>query len=364
MEQCFADGWANPSSSHSLGLKARKAIDVARDQVAAFVNAHSSQVIFTCSATEANNTVLRSGASAHGKEIITTAAEHSSILGCCNALKRDGAKIEIVPVLASGAIELSSIASVLSTKTSIVSVIWANNETGVLNPIRDVARLCRQKGVQFHCDAVQAAGKVLIDFQEIGAHYLTISSHKIFGPKGAGALIIDSDVSLKPLLVGGNQEDGRRGGTENVPAIIGFGKACQLAYEQLDKRCRFVGQLRDKLENGILSEIPGTYLNGTGVARIQNTSNIGFSGYDSDTLVELLDQLGICVSSGSACLAESNTPSHVILAMTGSYRKASEAIRFSLSHLNTWEDIDRTIDCLKDVTKRVAKSRKPENVAR
>jgi cysteine desulfurase len=225
--------------------------------------------------------------------------------------------------------------------------MWANNETGVVNPVEEVAQLCMQRGIFFHCDAVQAAGKLSIDLRNVPIDYLTISAHKLFGPKGAGALAIGKDAPFVPILYGGHQENGRRGGTENVPAIVGFGKAAELARIELVSRSEHVGKLRDELQSRILTEIIGTYVNGSNAPRVANTVNVGFEGIDSETVVGLLDQEGICVSSGSACLTDSITPSHVIHAMTGSYEKAGQAIRFSLSHLNQHEELAEVMRCLK-----------------
>jgi cysteine desulfurase len=242
---------------------------------------------------------------------------------------------------------MKSLREAINDDTAVVSVMWANNETGVINPIEEIAEICRHRGIPFHCDAVQAAGKLPINLQRLELDYLSLSSHKIHGPKGVGALVIAPTSRFTPMLLGGHQENGRRGGTENVPAIVGFGRAATLAATEMNARATNVRTLRDRLEGMILSQIPGTVINGQGTDRLSNTTNIGFPGADSDTLVSLLDQNGVCVSSGSACLSDTVAPSHVILAMTGSYKSASEAIRFSLSHLNTLAEIDKAVEVLK-----------------
>jgi cysteine desulfurase len=351
MEPYFADNWGNPSSAHSFGIKADEAIEKARNQVALLVGVEAAQVLFTCSATEANNTALGAALAAPGKKrrILTTATEHSSVLTYCSAVSQNGVEVVIVPVLPSGVIDMHALEAAITSETAVVSVMWANNETGVINPVDQVARLCLQRGVLFHCDAVQAAGKLPVNLRELQIDYLSISGHKIFGPKGVGALILAPTAPFAPLLHGGHQENERRGGTQNVPAIVGFGRAAEIAVADRILRTEIASQLRDELERRILSEITGTFLNGNGAPRLPNTTNIGFAGHDSETLVSLLDQAAICVSSGSACLSDSLTPSHVIQAMTGSYKKAGEAIRFSLSHFNTNEEIDHVVQSLKRV---------------
>jgi cysteine desulfurase len=245
-------------------------------------------------------------------------------------------------------VDMHELAESVTPETSIVSLMWANNETGVINPIAEIAALCHERGVLFHCDAVQAAGKLAIDLRALPIDYLTLSAHKLHGPKGVGALVVAPKAPYSPMHHGGHQENGRRGGTENVPAIMGFAKAVSLAAASMESNDRHIRALRDRLEQGILENVPDTVVNGLDAQRLPNTTNIGFSGIDSDTLVSLLDQRGICVSSGSACLSDAVAPSHVILAMTGSYQKASEAIRFSLSHRNTADEIERTIQMVKE----------------
>lgn len=340
--------WGNPSSAHSLGLEAKAAMDRARRTVADLVGAEPGMVVFTSSATEANNTAFLSAVRAAPRKgrIVTCSTEHSAVISMGRALEADGRELVLVPPLASGVVDMKALADAINQNTALVSIMWANNETGVINPVSEIADLCRQFSVSFHCDAVQAAGKLSIDLRALPIDYLTLSAHKLHGPKGVGALIVSNQVRLAPLLYGGHQENGRRGGTENVPAVMGFAMAAAQVTSELMERSKQVTALRDLLENRILHEVSGTIVNGLGAPRLPNTTNIGFSGVDSDTLVALLDQKGVCVSSGSACLSDAVAPSHVILAMTGSYKRASEAIRFSLSHLNTAEEIDRAVDAV------------------
>jgi len=341
--------WGNPSSAHAFGADAKAGMDRARLQVANLVGADPNSLIFTASATEANNNAILSALRSNpGKRrIVTVATEHSSVITMVRAQESTGYDLVLVPPIACGVVDMKSLREAINDDTAVVSVMWANNETGVINPIEEIAEICRHRGIPFHCDAVQAAGKLPINLQRLELDYLSLSSHKIHGPKGVGALVIAPTSRFTPMLLGGHQENGRRGGTENVPAIVGFGRAATLAATEMNARATNVRTLRDRLEGMILSQIPGTVINGQGTDRLSNTTNIGFPGADSDTLVSLLDQNGVCVSSGSACLSDTVAPSHVILAMTGSYKSASEAIRFSLSHLNTLAEIDKAVEVLK-----------------
>ena len=352
MEPYFGHEWGNPSSAHSFGLKAHQAIDRARAQVALLVGADARQIVFTCSATEANNTALSAALQARGnrRKLVTTATEHSTVLSFCAARARgDDVEVQIVPVQSSGVIDMARLSEALTPDTAVASIMWANNETGVVNPVEQVSELCLQRDILFHCDAVQAAGKLPIDLRPLSIDYLTVSAHKIFGPKGAGALVVGNNTPFTAMLYGGHQENDRRGGTENVPAIVGFGRAAELAMAEGVSRSEYVRELRDELQSRVLAEVPGTYVNGSNAPRIPNTTNVGFEGIDSETLVSLLDQEGVCVSSGSACLSDSITPSHVVQAMTGSYKRAGEAIRFSLSHLNNAQELEEVAGCLRRV---------------
>ena len=344
----LSEQFGNPSSAHMLGLEAREAIERARDQVADLVGCETGSVVFTSSATEAINTAVSSATDRglHCGRLVTTAVEHSAVLNYYSVLEKDGFEIVRVGVYQDGGLNLDELETAITLGTRLVSVMWVNNETGVKFPIKQVSELCQSKGVLLHVDAVQAAGKVPIALQELAIDYLSLSSHKVFGPKGVGALIVGERAPFNPLHVGGHQELGRRGGTENVAGIVGFGVATKLAREELDRRTANVRPLRDRLERAVIEQVPGAYINGLQSDRTPNTTSIGFPGVDSDTLVATLDAEGISVSAGSACLSDSLVPSHVIMAMTHSYAKASEAVRFSLSHLNTQEEIDRTIEAL------------------
>lgn len=335
----------NPSSAHAAGTEARAGIERARSQVAELVGAPLSHVLFTSSATEAINTAFHSALfSREGvpSRVVVTSVEHAAVRQCAKAARDRGAELIEIPVRASGMLELEQLAEAISCDTAIVSVMWANNETGVVFPIFEIAEMCANRGVPLHVDAVQAAGKLRIDLERLPIDYLSISAHKLFGPKGAGALIA-SPRSIKPLLRGGHQENDRRAGTENVPAIVGFGEAARLAVFELEHRANKTRLLRDRLERVLFQNIEGCYINGVGQSRTPNTTNMGFIGIDGDRLAGVLDSAAIYVSTGSACNADTLAPSHVVMAMTRSHERAGEAVRFSLSHLNTEAEIERTI---------------------
>jgi cysteine desulfurase len=341
----FREAPGNPNSAHTPGAEARSAIEAARDQVAQLVGSSPSNVLFTSSATEAVNTAFHSALARYngnGPRIVTTAVEHPAVQQCALAAQERGADIMQLPVDRSGALSLDQLAEAICENTCLVSVMWANNETGVIFPIPEIAKLCAYLGVPLHVDAVQVAGKLPIDLEELPIDYLSISSHKIFGPKGVGALIA-SRALIKALIRGGGQETGRRGGTENVPAIVGFGEAARLAAVEIRDRSETSAALRNRLEQVLFQNIDGCYINGADQPRIPNTTNLGFNHIDGDALAGMLNAANIYVSTGSACSSDTVTPSHVVMAMTGSYERAGEAIRFSLSHLNTNAEIDRTI---------------------
>lgn len=340
----FLNGhFGNPSSSHSHGVLAAQAIDRARRQVADLVCAEAEQVIFCASATEAINWALHT---CSGK-IITSEVEHTATLEACSHLRSRDKQVTVLAVGSSGQLDLSELELHLVHDACTVALLWANNETGVIFPIADIAALCRSRGAYLHVDAVQAAGRLSIDFSALGIDSLVMSSHKLFGPKGAAALVVRDPDRIPPLLWGGGQERGRRGGTENVPAIVGFGIAADRALHSLAERASKASELRDRLETAILERVRGTWINGAGSMRLPNTCNVGFDGIDAQTLADILDGHGVAVSTGSACHAKSMEPSHVIRAMTRSHRKASESIRFSLSHLNTSEEVDYVADVVR-----------------
>jgi cysteine desulfurase len=349
MQPFFVTRWGNPSSAYRFGAQLKEEIDRAHEAVAALVGAEADEVVFTSCATESNNAAMNAALTANPnkRHIITSAVEHSSVLNFCKMAEKRGYQVTYLGVNVEGMCDLVELAEAIKEDTALVSLMWANNETGVLSPVEKVATVCRERDVLFHCDAVQAVGKISVEANTIPADYLTISAHKIYGPKGIGALCIRNGAHIEPMVIGGHQEAGRRGGTENVGLIVGFGVAANLAKRKLAERAALVGPLRDKLESDILKAIPGSRVNGNPTLRVPNTTNIGFDGIDSDAMVAFLDGQGVCVSSGSACMANALTPSHVVLAMTQSVEKAKQAIRFSLSHLTTAKEIEEAGDRVK-----------------
>jgi len=337
--------WGNPSSVYGFGKKVAKHIDDARAKVAALINAEPHEIIFTSCGTESNNSALHSAliTHPHKRHIVTTAVEHSANIKFGNHLKKLGYEVTFLPVESDGGIDLHLLEKNIRPDTAIVSVMWANNETGVLFPIEEIAALCQGKGVPFHTDAVQVPGKLKIDVKELGVNYLSLSAHKLHAPKGIGMLYVRHHTRYAPYIIGGGQEHGRRGGTENVPYIVGFGRAAQLALAHLGDENIRIRALRDKLENGILSRIPGTVRNGAKEPRLPNTSNLYFSGVEAESILSLLDHEGICVSSGSACTSGSLDPSHVLVAMGCDPQRARGSVRFSLGVYNTESEVDHVL---------------------
>lgn len=341
MRPYFTEKWGNPSSTYKFGALLKGALEEAREQVAALIRASSREIVFTSCATESNNTAIRAALRTHPhkKHIVTSAVEHSSVLNLCRMTEREGYRVTYLPVDRDGLLSLAELEHSLTDETAIVSLMWANNETGVLFPAREVADLCKSRGVLFHCDAVQAAGKLPIDLKTVMADYLSLTGHKINAPKGIGALFVRRKAPFVPLITGGHQESNRRGGTEAVPLIVGMGRAAQMAAATVNSYEMNVKPLRDALENGILGSIPNTEVNGHRIQRLSNTTNITFHGIESEALLILLDQEGICASSGSACLADSDEPSHVVQAMKPQTAASRQMIRFSLDKSNTSTDV-------------------------
>jgi len=277
------------------------------------------------------------------RHIVTSAVEHSSVLNYCMALEKEGYRVTYLPVDRDGLLKLADLENAIGDETAVVSLMWANNETGVLFPVKEIAEVCRSRGVLYHCDAVQAAGKIAIDVQKTPIDYLSLTGHKFHAPKGIGALYVRRKTPISPYVYGGHQERGLRGGTESVPLIVGMGKAAQLARKHLPDYDKKVRLLRDKLEDVILHSIPNTELNGHKTQRLANTTNITFNGIESEALLILLDKEGICASSGSACLADSDEPSHVIKAMKPESAASRQMIRFSLDVGNSQEEIREAV---------------------
>jgi cysteine desulfurase len=332
--------WGNPSSVYGFGKQLAQPLEAAREKVAALINAEPREIIFTSGGTESNNSAIHSALAAPKKHVVTTAVEHSANLKFCAHLKKMGFDITLLPVDSDGALDISLLEKSIRADTAIVSVMWANNETGVIFPIEEIAAICRSKHVLFHTDAVQILGKLKIDVKQLGVDFLSLSAHKLHGPKGVGLLYVKRGVKYQPYVIGGGQEQGRRGGTENVAGIVGFGRAAELATTPLSDANARIRALRDKLETGILKSIRGVVRNGSHDARLPNTSNLSFDGLEAEGILLLLDEQGICASSGSACTSGSLDPSHVLLAMGCSQARARGSIRFSLGIYNTEAEVD------------------------
>ncbi len=344
----FENQWGNPSSAYRFGSQVMRKIDHAREQVAALIHAEPREIVFTSCGTESNNAAIHSALATNpGKRhVITTTVEHSANMNYGKFLRKQGFEVTFLPVDADGSLDLHLLERSIRSDTAVVSVMWANNETGVLFPIEEVATLCRGRGVLFHTDAVQIPGKLKIDARSLGLNFLSLSAHKLHAPKGIGILYLKNKTPFQPYIIGGHQERGLRSGTENAPYIIGFGRAAQLAMERLKDENTRVRALRDKLENGILSLIPDTIRTGAKEPRLPNTSNISFLGVEAEAILTGFDHLGICASSGSACTTGSLEPSHVLLAMGLDHRRARGCVRFSLGIYNTEEEVDYLLDHL------------------
>lgn len=344
----FHELYGNPSSMHSFGGQVGRELSVAREQVAALLGASPDEIIFTSCGSESDNAAIRSAlASQPGKRhIVTSRVEHPAVKALCAQLATEGFRVTELPVEAEGRLDMDLYRKSLTPDTAIVSLMWANNETGVIFPIEKAAEFARSRGIVFHTDAVQAVGKIPIDLSKTAIDMLSISGHKLHAPKGIGVLYVRRGTRFWPFLIGGHQEKGRRGGTENTPSIIGLGKACSLAAQNMEAENTRVKQLRDKLENELRAVIPNSRVNGDRGSRLPNTSNISFEFVEGEAILLMMDQFGICASSGSACTSGSLQPSHVLRAMGVPFTMAHGSIRFSLSVYNTDEEIDFVIEKL------------------
>jgi cysteine desulfurase len=354
MTPFLTEYWGNPSSAYGFAHHIAAAVEQAREKVAALVKADPREVIFTSCGTESNNAALHSALVTTGKRhIVTTAVEHSANINFCQFLQKRGYQVTFLPVNSDGSLDLQRVESAIQPDTALVSVMWANNETGVLFPIKEIAALCRAKGVLCHTDAVQTPGKIGIDVQDLGVDMLSLSAHKLHAPKGIGMLYVKKRTKFQPYVIGGHQERGRRGGTENVANIVAFGKAAELAMERLPEENGRVRALRDRMEDVILSLIPHTERNGAKEPRLPNTSNIAFDFIEAEAVLMLLDQAGVCASSGSACTTGSLDPSHVLTAMGLSPMRARGSLRFSLGYYNRDEDVDHLLSRLPGIIQKL-----------
>jgi len=350
MAAVLREDFGNPSSVHHFGQRAKARMDDARTAVARLLNADPSEVVFTGSGTEGDNLALRGAADVleqiGRKHLITSGIEHEAVLNTAKALARRGWEVTLVPVDASGIVSPDAVREALTPRTGIVSVMHANNEVGTVQRVAEIASIAKASGAMMHVDAVQSAGKIPLDVKTLGADLVAISAHKLYGPKGVGALWIRRGVRLVAATTGGRHERGRRAGTENVAGIVGFGVAATLAREHREAEAIRLAALRDRLETGVLAAVPGTAVNGDVIARVPNTTNISFDRVEAESLLIGLDLAGIAVSTGSACSSGTLEPSHVLKAMGLPPHRTQNSIRFSLGAANTDAEVDRTLEVL------------------
>lgn len=351
----FTELYGNPSSMHSFGGQVAQKIRTAREQVAALIGASPEEIIFTSCGTESDNAAIRSALATRPdkKHIITSRVEHPAIRALCAHLATQSYRITELPVDRNGLLDLENLEKSMTPDTAIVSIMWGNNETGVIFPVEEAAAIARERGILFHTDAVQSTGKIPINLKKNAIDMLSISGHKLHAPKGIGVLYVRKGTKFSPFLIGGHQERERRGGTENTPGIVGFGKACELASGNMEKENTEVKRLRDKLESELLKRIPQSRVNGDIANRLPNTTNISFEFIEGEAILLLMNELGICASSGSACTSGSLQPSHVLRAMGVPFTMAHGSIRFSLSIYNTEAEIDFVIDKMPAIIERL-----------
>ena len=352
----ITEKYGNPSSIYKIARENREAVDEARQSVADAINANSSEIYFTAGGSESDNWALKGIADSYsdkGKHIITTKIEHHAILHTCEYLESKGFEVTYLPVDEYGIISLEDLKSAIRDDTILISVMFANNEIGSVQPIAEIGKIAREKGILFHTDAVQAVGHLPIDVEEMNIDLLSLSGHKLYGPKGIGALYVRKGIRLKPFIHGGAQERGRRAGTENVPGIVGLGEAIRLASSEIDEERARLISLRDKLIKGILTTIPHSRLNGHPEERLPGNVNISFEFIEGESMLLLLDMKGICASSGSACTSGSLDPSHVLLAIGLPHEKAHGSLRLTLGHFNTEEDVEVLLRELPPIVQRL-----------
>jgi cysteine desulfurase len=357
MRPYFGERFGNASSIHHHGQDTRGAVERARQSVAALLGCRASEIVFTSGGTEADNLAIF-GVARSGDHVITSTIEHHAVLNSCKHLAAEGCEVTYVPVDGQGLVDPAAVKRAIRTNTKLITIMLANNETGVLQPAAEIGKIAVEADIYFHTDAVQAAGKIPLDVNEIGCDLLTISGHKLHGPQGVGALYVRKGTQLEPMLYGGSHERSRRAGTENVPAIVGFGKAAELALAGFSRGDDVRGDdvkmaaARDRLERELLS-IEATGLNGEGAARVPNTTNIYFDGIEGEALVIALDLKGLAVSTGAACSSGSIEPSHVLIAMGLPVERAKASLRFSLGKQNTLEDIDLALNLIPETVSRL-----------
>jgi len=354
----YRDKFGNPSSIHRFGREVRVAIDEARAQVAALLNASAEEIVFTSGGTESDNLAIKGSAYAlrdRGDHIITSKIEHPAVLNTCRQLEREGFQVTYLSVDEYGMIRLEELVDSITPKTILITIMHGNNEIGTIQPIEEIGRIAREKGIRFHTDAVQSVGKVPTRVDELGVDLLSLSAHKLHGPKGVGALYVRKGIKLEPLLTGGHQERGQRSGTENAAGIVALGKACQLAAERMTEEAEKLCILRDRLFEGLQERIPKIKLNGHPTRRLPTTLNCSFYGVEGEALLMNLDLVGVAVSTGSACSSGSIEPSHVLVALGLSPQLYQGSLRFSLGRYNTEDDIAYVLEVLPPIVEKLRK---------
>jgi len=352
----FNQSFGNASTLYALGREARTAMENARKQVASLIGAQPEEIYFTSGGTESDNMAIKGVVSKlknKGNHIITSAIEHPAVEETCKYLEKEGYKVTYLPVYEDGIVKVSDVEEAITSETILITVMHANNEIGTIQPVAEIGALAREKGIYFHTDAVQSVGKIPVNVEDMNVDLLSISSHKLYGPKGIGALYIRKGVRIQPLIHGGGHERGMRPETENIPGIVGLGKACQIAEENLEKNMEYVSSLRDQLIEGVLGKIEQSYLNGHPTKRLPNNANFRFTGIEGESLVLQLDAKGINASTGSACSSKKLEPSHVLMAIGLKEVDAHGSLRISLGTENTPQDIDYTIDAIEEVVERL-----------
>jgi len=347
--------YGNPSSTHTFGGQLRKRIEEARARVAKLLNAETEEIIFTSCGTESNNTAIMSAVEflPQKKHIVTSAVEHPAVVNFCKYLERKGYRTTFVPVDKQGRLRLDEFSKAIDDDTAIVSLMYANNETGVIFPLMEIGEMLKERGVLFHTDAVQAVGKIPIDLKKLPVDMLSLSGHKLHAPKGVGALYVRKGTRFSPYMIGGHQEHGRRAGTENVASIVGLGRACELAGKNLYSEMSYLEGLRDRLETALLKLCPDAMVNGDTENRLPNTTNISFMYIDGEAILLRLNEFGVCASSGSACTSGSLEPSHVLRAMGVPATAIHGSIRFSLSRYNTEDEVRKVIGIMHGIIKKL-----------
>ena len=358
MKPYFIDSFGNASTLYSLGREGKMAMESARAEVASIIGAESKEIIFTSGGTESDNLAIKGTAyklKNKGNHIITSDIEHPAVDETCKYLEKNGFKVTYLPVYNNGIVKVKDLEDAITDDTILITIMHANNEIGTIQPIEEIGAIAREKGIYFHTDAVQTVGKIPVDVEKLNVDMLSLSSHKLYGPKGVGALYIKKGVRIEPLLHGGGHERGIRPGTENVPGVVGLGKACSIASQNLERDAQKLTTLRNRLIDGVLESNDESYLNGDRVKRLPNNANFRFTGIEGESLILHLDSKGIAASTGSACSSTKLEPSHVLTALGLKEVEAHGSLRISLGRENTEEDIDFAITAIKEVVEQLRK---------